>query len=309
MRTANKIIINADDFGYSDVINAAVLRSFQRFLATSTSLLVNMPGFDHAVGLVQEHSCLSGGVGVRLNFSEGYSLTSGVRDCRRFCDGQGRFVLQSGRRLLLLRRREERAVYEEMKAQLEKALMAGIRPTHLDMHHSLHVQWVLACLMAKLGREYGIPRMRFFRNLGPHMHGVNGIYRQWLLRLIRRYTGVTCPDLSGEVDDLLQLPAKRRPMGRTERTGGGERGESWRSSSDEVLRTLYIEIGVHPRLDEYGDLTDRSGKDLQWKLRPVIDHRHTIPYTGLPVRAGSLRLVDPLNKWTFTGEGVQAKFR
>ncbi|MDO6432913.1 ChbG/HpnK family deacetylase [Flavitalea sp. BT771] len=285
MRTANKIIINADDFGYSDVINSAVLRSFQRFLVTSASLLVNMPGFDHAAGLVQEHACLSGVVGVRLNFSEGYSLTSAIRDCERFCDGGGRFVLQDGRRLLLLSSHEERAVYEEMKAQLEKALMAGIRPSHLDIHHSLHAQWPVACLMAKLGREYGVPRMRFFRNLGPHMRGVRGIHRRWFLRVIWRYMGVTGPDLSGDADDLLGLPAKRRPMGKN------------------------IEIGVSPRVDEYGDLTDRSGKGLQWKLRPVIDHRHTMSYTGLPVRAGGWRLVDMLNKWTIPVEGVQAKFR
>jgi predicted glycoside hydrolase/deacetylase ChbG (UPF0249 family) len=275
MRTANKIIINADDFGYNDVINSAVLRSFQRFLVTSTSLLVNMPGFDHAVRLVQEHSCFSGVVGVRLNFSEGYSLTAAVRDCHRFCDVSGRFVLESERRLLLLSSREERAVYEEMKAQLEKALMAGIRPTHLDMHHSLHVQWPVACLMAKLGREYGIPRMRFFSNLGPHMHGVRGFYRQWFNRLIRHFTGVSGPDLSGGADDLLQLPAKRRPMGK------------------------HIEIVVSPRIDEYGDLTDHSGKGLQWRLRPVIDHRHTMSYMGLPLRAGGRRLVHGMNKWIF----------
>jgi hypothetical protein len=275
MRTANKIIINADDFGYSEIINAAVLRSFQRFLVTSTSLLVNMPGFDHAVGLVQENSSLSGAVGVRLNFSEGYSLTSAVRDCDRFCDAQGRFALEGGRRLWLLSSREERAVYEEMKAQLEKALMAGIRPTHLDMYHSLHAQWPVACLMAKLGREYGIPRMRFFGNLGPDMYGVRGIYRRWFLRLIWRYMGVTGPDLSGDADDLIRLPAKRRPVGKN------------------------IEISVHPRIDEYGDLTDRSGKGLQGKLRPVIDHRHTMTYTGLPVRAGNLRLANAVNKWIF----------
>ena len=67
------------------------------------------------------------------------------------------------------------------------------------------------------------------------------------------------PDYSGEVDDLLQLPAKRRPMGK------------------------YIEIAVHPTVDEYGELTDRNGKGLQMKLRPVIDHRHTMTYAGLPV--------------------------
>ena len=136
MRLANKIIVNADDFGYTDIVNGAILRSFQRFLITNTSLLVNMQGFDNATHLVQEHAVLSGRVGVRLNFSQGYSLTSGIRACPHFCHKGGYFSLRSSRRILFLASREKQAIYAEMKAQLEKALMAGIQPSHLDTRHS-----------------------------------------------------------------------------------------------------------------------------------------------------------------------------
>lgn len=283
MRLVNKIIINADDFGYSDTVNGAVLRSFQRFLVTSTSLLVNMPGFENAIDLIQQHSCFSDRVGVRLNFSEGMSLTSPIRDCERLCKPSGEFILNGARRLWLLTTLEKKAIYKEMKAQLEKALMAGVRPTHLDMHHSLHVQWPVACLLASVGREYGIRRIRFFRNLGPQMHGMKGIYRQWFNRLIWKYTGVSGPDHSGDVDDLLRTPVKRRPMNK------------------------YIEIAVNPTVDEYGELIDRSGKGLQLKLRPVIDHRHTIAYGDLPMRHVGPGFVNVLNKLIFPplpGRGV-----
>src|SRR4051794_37285576 len=153
MSVANKIIINADDFGYSDVVNGAILRCFQRFLITSTSLLVNMQGFNNATELVQQHAVLAGRVGVRLNFSNGYSLTPGIRSCRQFCLTSGYFNLHGSRRILLLNGREKQAVYEEMKAQLEKALMAGIRPSHLDTHHSLHLQWPVASALVRLGQE------------------------------------------------------------------------------------------------------------------------------------------------------------
>ncbi|HEY8969641.1 MAG TPA: ChbG/HpnK family deacetylase, partial [Puia sp.] len=65
MRVANKFIINADDFGYSDAVNGAVLKCFQKWLVTSASLLVNMPGFEGAVELIHAHSLLTGKIGVR----------------------------------------------------------------------------------------------------------------------------------------------------------------------------------------------------------------------------------------------------
>ena len=52
---SNKIIINADDFGYNATVNRAIIKSFQRGLISSSSLMANMPGFEDAIGLVREH--------------------------------------------------------------------------------------------------------------------------------------------------------------------------------------------------------------------------------------------------------------
>lgn len=259
MRVANKFIINADDFGYSDAVNGAVLKCFQKWLVTSASLLVNMPGFESAVEMVHGHSHLSGKIGVRLNLTEGFSLTSAIRDCTSFCHESGFFILKESSRVLVLTKHEKQAVYEELKTQLETTLLAGIHPTHLDIHHSLHRQWPLTTLLASLAREYGIQRVRFSRNMGPMMRGIGGHYRWLFHRLAAGYQGICGPDLSGYASDWLQLSEKRRPAGK------------------------YIEIAVHPVLDEYGDLVDKDGKDLQRKLRPIIDHRHTISYAELPV--------------------------
>jgi len=259
MLVANKFIINADDFGYSDAVNGAVLKCFQKWLVTSASLLVNMPGFEGAVEMVHANSLLTGKIGVRLNLTEGFSLTSNIRDNTSFCHESGFFILKERSHLLALTKREKQAVYEEMKTQLEKALLAGIHPTHLDIHHSLHRQWPIAGVVASLAREYGIQRVRFSRSMGPVMRGIGGHYRRLFNHLITRYPDICGPDLSGCVCDWLKLPEKRRPAGK------------------------YVEIAVHPVLDEYGDLIDKDGKDLQRKLRLIIDHRHTISYADLPV--------------------------
>jgi predicted glycoside hydrolase/deacetylase ChbG (UPF0249 family) len=49
-----KVIINADDLGMSEAFNYGVLKSLREGVASSTTLMVNMPGAGHAVRLVKE---------------------------------------------------------------------------------------------------------------------------------------------------------------------------------------------------------------------------------------------------------------
>ena len=44
-----KIIINADDFGYSKENNEAIKLGYESGIITSTSLIVNLEGFENAV--------------------------------------------------------------------------------------------------------------------------------------------------------------------------------------------------------------------------------------------------------------------
>src|ERR1700753_2195819 len=77
------LIINADDFGLSSIVNRAILVSMEKGLVTSTSIMANMPGFDHAIGLVRVHSKLAGRVGVHLNLTEGQPLSKPILGCSR----------------------------------------------------------------------------------------------------------------------------------------------------------------------------------------------------------------------------------
>ncbi len=49
-----KVIFNSDDFGYSYGVNYGILDAYQRGILTSTTLMANMPGFEHAVKLKKE---------------------------------------------------------------------------------------------------------------------------------------------------------------------------------------------------------------------------------------------------------------
>lgn len=59
-----KVIINADDFGYSAAVNAGIIKAYQDGVLTSTTLMANMSGRDGAIQLAKENQGL--GVGGHL---------------------------------------------------------------------------------------------------------------------------------------------------------------------------------------------------------------------------------------------------
>ena len=64
----NKLIINSDDFGYSRAINHAIIDTHQEGILTSTTLMTNTPGFEHAIKLAKENPKLGVGVHLVLTF-------------------------------------------------------------------------------------------------------------------------------------------------------------------------------------------------------------------------------------------------
>ena len=60
-----RMIVNADDFGFSEAVNHGILKAMQEGIVTS--IMANMPGFAHAVQLYHEHPDMA--VGVHLNLT------------------------------------------------------------------------------------------------------------------------------------------------------------------------------------------------------------------------------------------------
>src|SRR4051812_23191276 len=83
-RRSSTMIINADDFGYSSSVNAAILKAFEEGLVSSTTVMANMPAFEEACAAAHERKLL-GHVGAHLVLTEGETLTEPIRRCRRFC--------------------------------------------------------------------------------------------------------------------------------------------------------------------------------------------------------------------------------
>ena len=158
------IIVNADDFGLSSSVNAAIVESFRRGWISSTTLMANMPAFDEAVALAKQHR-LDGRIGVHLTLTEGTALTGPIRQCRRLCGADGKLRTRP-RDVFIASKTEVSAISTELRAQLRACLDSGLVPSHLDSHHHVHTSWAVGRVVMALAQEFGVPFVRLAHNAG-----------------------------------------------------------------------------------------------------------------------------------------------
>ncbi|MDD8025185.1 MAG: ChbG/HpnK family deacetylase [Acidobacteriota bacterium] len=165
----SRIIINADDFGLCACVNEGIIEAHRNGALSSATLMANMPGFDQAVALSRENPRL--GVGIHLNLVRGLPLSPAAR-VSTLLGPDGRFL---GSPVKLMRRlaagRASLAEVEvELRAQIEKTLAAGLRPSHVDSEKHMHAYPPVFRTAARLAGEYGIGGIRFIREFRLSRH-------------------------------------------------------------------------------------------------------------------------------------------
>ena len=155
-----RAIVNADDFGLSRGINEGILLAHQKGILTSATLMANMPGFDHAVGLARDNPRL--GVGIHLNIVRGKPL-SPPESVATLITPEGLFPADMPFLLKKIRKKAVRSedIEREFRAQIEKTLAAGVRVSHLDSEKHAHSIPMVFGVVLKLAAEYGISRVRY----------------------------------------------------------------------------------------------------------------------------------------------------
>lgn len=156
---ARLLLVNADDLGMYEDINAAVVRAFQEGIVRSTSLMMPCPGAVHAIEVLREHPDLPFAVHLSV-----------IRDIDDYVWGplapKARVpsLLDSDGELYRLERMAtflDRAKVEELeiefRAQIDAVVATGLKPTHLDWHclHSGGRADIFAMTL-RLAREYGL---------------------------------------------------------------------------------------------------------------------------------------------------------
>ncbi|AKG73494.1 chitin disaccharide deacetylase [Salinicoccus halodurans] len=145
-----RIIINADDFGYSRGVNHGIIDAHTEGLLTSTTLMTNMPAAGHAFELGHANKNL--GIGVHLTLTCGrplldthHTLVDPRGDFKKNSNYQGKFHI------------DQEELYQEWKAQIEKFLGSGLTPTHLDSHHHVNALEPMLPVFKELANEYRLP--------------------------------------------------------------------------------------------------------------------------------------------------------
>ena len=153
------LIVNADDFCWTEGVNRGIVEAFGNGIVTSTSLLANGAAFVSGIEALRSAPGL--GVGVHLNLSDGApvadreTVTSLLNDEGVFAGGPESLLLRRARRGLLLRE-----VEREWDAQIEKVREARIEPTHLDGHKHVHMLPGLFEIALRLAKRHAIGAIR-----------------------------------------------------------------------------------------------------------------------------------------------------
>lgn len=145
-----KIIINADDFGYCEAVNYGIISAHNNGIVRSTSMMANMPGVEHGVGLLKENKTLN--CGVHMTLSCGRPLLSNLKT---IVDKDGFFI----RRITdeIIEKIDYDEIYRELCAQIDRVKGLGIDISHLDSHHHIHTLVSLKPVIEKIVTKYNLP--------------------------------------------------------------------------------------------------------------------------------------------------------
>lgn len=169
-----RLIVNADDFGFTRDVNAGIVHAHREGILTATTLMANGKAFEDAVRLARETPSLD--VGCHLTLVQGYSLLT------------RRPLPAKPSDLLIALAKREIDVEAELRAQIRKVIASGIRPTHLDSHKHTHVVPAVFRAVVRLAHEFAIPYVRLPLDATiPCSGAACRFLRRYYLRLAENY--------------------------------------------------------------------------------------------------------------------------
>ncbi|MCM4171086.1 ChbG/HpnK family deacetylase [Arenibacter sp. TNZ] len=152
------LIIHADDAGLSCSENAATIEALKKGIVNSYSIMVPCPWFGDMANFAKQHPQYDCGIHLTLTCEWKHYKFGPVlpySEVPSLVDAQGFF---HAKRDLVKKFAKPREVKKELKAQIDRALTAGIVPTHLDSHmYTLGLTTALLDIYRELGSEYKLP--------------------------------------------------------------------------------------------------------------------------------------------------------
>lgn len=133
------LVVNADDFGFSEGVNLGIIRAHEQGIVTSTSLMVRGTAIESAVDYARNNPRLS--VGLHIDLGE-WSY--------RDCNWQIRYEVVPLEDPQLVRTEIHRQL-AAFRSRLQRD------PTHIDSHQHVHRKGVAQQVAIEIAEELSIP--------------------------------------------------------------------------------------------------------------------------------------------------------
>jgi hopanoid biosynthesis associated protein HpnK len=153
-----QLIVNADDFGLTAGVNQGIVSAFRDGIVTSTTLMAAGAAFDDAAALARLHPGLSVGCHLTLLGTAPTAPPAEVTTlaaCGRLPETLPRLMA-----LLMRGRIASGDIEREFQAQVEKVMVAGITPTHLDTHKHTHAHPKVMEALCRVAARVGVRWVR-----------------------------------------------------------------------------------------------------------------------------------------------------
>lgn len=273
-----QLIVNADDFGESPFVNAAIMRAYLQGIVTSTSIMTTGASFDQAVSLAQANPDLR--VGLHLVFIDNYSLLP-HEDIPDLVDLQGRFPTSTVRTgfYWMAHPKIWKQIRMELRAQLERFLDTGLPLDHINGHYHFHIHPVIFHLLLEEIVDLKLVNLRLpIESIRPSLlidH--NDLYRKlgYILKFI-----------------LISIYHRHQLTIRKYRTINGVYGlfQTGGISEDYLLSLLCripkgtYELYAHPRLDKQSGIQELKALTSPYVKQKILEQNiHLTTYSHIPI--------------------------
>ena len=204
---SHSLIINADDFGMNASVNNAILKSIMDGLVTTTTIMVNLEGFEDAC-VIAEKNRLRDRVGLHINLTQGVPVTAAMKKCPLFCGPEGNYIFRKNeKRIFRLDSECKCLVFNEINAQIRKCRKAGIPIRHADSHNHIHEEPGMMGVVMEVLKKNDIPYLRRVKDMSYHSTFVKRAFRAFYNRMLE-LNGLSGTDYFGAVDEYLNARNK-----------------------------------------------------------------------------------------------------
>jgi hopanoid biosynthesis associated protein HpnK len=153
-----RLIVNADDFGFTSGVNRAIVEAHSGGIVTSSTLMANGQAFTEAVELAKRNPQL--GIGCHVVLIDGEPLLDAgklpsLTNSRRFGDGLKSFAARA-----LAGRIDDGEIFAEAAAQIRKLQASAISVSHVDTHKHTHLFPKILRPLLRAARECGVRAVR-----------------------------------------------------------------------------------------------------------------------------------------------------